>query len=215
VWKDRQVERPMTFVMQENADGTTTLIPVEGTIVESGTPLNAINLNNLEMQFDEAKKLIDSFGLIDPSDFILKNGILNMQKQPAFQLNLSSAAPITTVALADTLLPFNGSGGTHGADSFIDGTYIVPEDGVYEFKLSLSISIANGANMELKLFKNSSLAHWMARYQNNSGNTFTFVLNGSSLKQLAKGDIIKFYIYTTVAATIDRVNTWASVAKIA
>ncbi len=44
-WVDRKVERPNTFVMQNNSDGTVTLIPNPGTIQQTGTPLNAENLN--------------------------------------------------------------------------------------------------------------------------------------------------------------------------
>ena len=44
-WVDRKVERPNSFVMQNNSDGTITLIPSPGTIQQVGTPLNAENLN--------------------------------------------------------------------------------------------------------------------------------------------------------------------------
>lgn len=47
-WKDRVVEKPRTFTMQDNGDGTITLIPAPGTVVEAGTPVNAANLNKLE-----------------------------------------------------------------------------------------------------------------------------------------------------------------------
>jgi hypothetical protein len=48
VWKNRVVERPLTFNMINNPDGTVTLVPAPGVIVESGTPVNAVNLNKLE-----------------------------------------------------------------------------------------------------------------------------------------------------------------------
>ncbi|MCP8969730.1 tail fiber domain-containing protein [Ectobacillus ponti] len=47
-WADRQVSRPLTFTMTNNADGTVTLTPAEGTIIASGTPITAANLNNME-----------------------------------------------------------------------------------------------------------------------------------------------------------------------
>ncbi|OMF54672.1 hypothetical protein BK138_16060 [Paenibacillus rhizosphaerae] len=47
-WKNREVERPRTYNFQNNDDGTTTLIPAEGTIVEPGTPIVAANMNNIE-----------------------------------------------------------------------------------------------------------------------------------------------------------------------
>lgn len=67
-WKDRKVEKPRTYKMQNNADGTITLIPMEGTVVEPGTPINALNMNNIEEGIDsKAEKSIygddGTFGL--------------------------------------------------------------------------------------------------------------------------------------------------------
>lgn len=47
-WTDRSVERPLTYTLQTNTDGSTTLIPAEGTIVTPGTPITADKLNNME-----------------------------------------------------------------------------------------------------------------------------------------------------------------------
>ncbi|CQR51490.1 hypothetical protein [Paenibacillus riograndensis] len=47
-WEDREVETPRTYTLENNPDGTVTLVPAEGTILAAGTPLNAANLNNLE-----------------------------------------------------------------------------------------------------------------------------------------------------------------------
>ena len=50
-WKDRIVEKPRTYNVQNNPDGTITLIPAPGTVIEEGTPVNAANLNKLEQGF--------------------------------------------------------------------------------------------------------------------------------------------------------------------
>ena len=50
-WKDRVVEKPRTFNMQNNPDGTVTLTPAPGTVVQEGTPVNAANLNKIEQGF--------------------------------------------------------------------------------------------------------------------------------------------------------------------
>lgn len=47
-WSDRVVDKPRTFNFQNNADGTTTLIPASGTVYTAGTPVNAANMNNIE-----------------------------------------------------------------------------------------------------------------------------------------------------------------------
>lgn len=66
-WKDRAVERPRTYRMQQNPDGTVTLIPEPGTVYEAGTPVNAPNMNKIEQGIVDATQLaIDwakSFGL--------------------------------------------------------------------------------------------------------------------------------------------------------
>lgn len=48
VWEDRIVSNPMTFFVEENGDGTVTLISAEGTVIQEGTPINADNLNYIE-----------------------------------------------------------------------------------------------------------------------------------------------------------------------
>lgn len=52
-WKDRAVEKPKTFAKQDNPDGTITLIPSPGTIVEEGTPVNAANMNKIENKLED------------------------------------------------------------------------------------------------------------------------------------------------------------------
>lgn len=47
-WTDRIVQKPLTYTQQNNGDGTTTLIPAEGTITQAGTPITATALNNME-----------------------------------------------------------------------------------------------------------------------------------------------------------------------
>lgn len=58
VWKNREVERPRTFTMQNNDDGTITLIPAEGTVNEQGTPIVAENLNKIENELVKQDKIV-------------------------------------------------------------------------------------------------------------------------------------------------------------
>lgn len=52
IWQDRVVEKPRTFNINNNPDGTVTLVPAPGTIIQQGTPVNAANLNGLEEDLD-------------------------------------------------------------------------------------------------------------------------------------------------------------------
>ena len=46
IWKDHVVQYPGRYIMQKNQDGTVTLIPSTGDVIQQGTALNAENLNN-------------------------------------------------------------------------------------------------------------------------------------------------------------------------
>ena len=47
-WKDRRVERPRTYVLTPNADGSQTLTDAPGEVTQEGTPISAENLNRAE-----------------------------------------------------------------------------------------------------------------------------------------------------------------------
>lgn len=47
-WTNREVEKPRTYIMTDNGDGTITLTPSEGQVFTPGTPLDATNLNKIE-----------------------------------------------------------------------------------------------------------------------------------------------------------------------
>lgn len=47
-WSNREVENPRTYTLQDNGDGTTTLVPAEGNVISTGTPITATNMNNIE-----------------------------------------------------------------------------------------------------------------------------------------------------------------------
>ena len=47
-WQDHVVERPKTYTEATNDDGSITLTPAPGEILQQGTPISATNLNNGE-----------------------------------------------------------------------------------------------------------------------------------------------------------------------
>ena len=48
VWKNREVEYPRRYIITDNGDGTVTIEPSPGNIIEPGTPIIAANMNNIE-----------------------------------------------------------------------------------------------------------------------------------------------------------------------
>lgn len=47
-WQNRRVERPRTYNVTQNADGSVTLTDAPGEITQDGTPLSPDNLNRKE-----------------------------------------------------------------------------------------------------------------------------------------------------------------------
>lgn len=52
-WEDRSVEKPLTYLITTNEDGSTTLIPYEGQIYKEGSKTNANRLNHIEEGIEE------------------------------------------------------------------------------------------------------------------------------------------------------------------
>ena len=48
-WKDYITQYKDRYNLVKNSDGTTTLVPVTGTIIQAGTPVDANAMNNMEM----------------------------------------------------------------------------------------------------------------------------------------------------------------------
>lgn len=48
IWLDQDVERPKTYEVSENQDGSITLVDSFGAVNELGTPVNAANMNHIE-----------------------------------------------------------------------------------------------------------------------------------------------------------------------
>lgn len=60
LWKDRVVEKPNTYRSVENPDGTITLYPITGQVIEKGTPISAANLNKIEDGIVELGEQLDT-----------------------------------------------------------------------------------------------------------------------------------------------------------
>ena len=68
-WSDRVVENPSTYTMRNNSDGTITLISAPGTVQNSGTPIKAEYLNNIEKGIEDAHQFFDEI----KEDFLPSN----------------------------------------------------------------------------------------------------------------------------------------------
>lgn len=56
IWKDRVVQNPNTYTKSGETSSEITLVAKPGTVTEAGTPLNATNLNKLEIGVREVSQ---------------------------------------------------------------------------------------------------------------------------------------------------------------
>lgn len=63
LWKNRRTEKSNTYSVKENEDGTITLTPVVGEVIEAGTSFNQQNMNHMDNGINEAM-IIANMGII-------------------------------------------------------------------------------------------------------------------------------------------------------
>lgn len=67
-WQDRAVQNPRTYTVTNNADGSITLAPKPGTVMQEGTPVNASNMNKIEDGIKAAHDVIEAPSYSNPTD---------------------------------------------------------------------------------------------------------------------------------------------------
>jgi hypothetical protein len=85
-WLDRIVEHPKRFAIIDNGDGTYTLDPRPGNIVQEGTPVNAVNMNSIENRIEShllenASQTNLGHVKVDGETITASNGIISAQTQ--------------------------------------------------------------------------------------------------------------------------------------
>lgn len=63
IWKDRSVEKPLTYLVTNNEDGSITLIPNEGEIYSEGSKINATRMNNIENGIETIEQNLVNCGI--------------------------------------------------------------------------------------------------------------------------------------------------------
>lgn len=96
-WSDRVVQNPSTYTMRNNPDGTITLIPAPGMVQNSGTPIKAEYLNNMENGIEDAHKKVDahyhtSLGSTDQKFVVVVDEDYNLRPNSHRGANLGTAS---------------------------------------------------------------------------------------------------------------------------
>lgn len=102
-WKNRRTEISNTYSITENADGTITLTPVVGEVIEAGTSFNQTNMNNMDFGINEAM-IIANMAIIQSrqnqrelENTYFETGSIKVQSNEVYPFNTESV----TVAMKD------------------------------------------------------------------------------------------------------------------
>ena len=71
IWKEREVEFPNRFVLVDNGDGTVTLTPSFGTVIQAGTPLSVLNMQKIDDQLENVDLTVSVS--IEDSDVVIND----------------------------------------------------------------------------------------------------------------------------------------------
>lgn len=95
MWKDHVTEYEDRYIETKNDDGTINHIPVEGEIIQQGTPQNATNFNHIEE------------GVTNAGELAALMAVMTMQQ--ARSIKNMSGEVITTTLTNSQQYPFNNS----------------------------------------------------------------------------------------------------------
>lgn len=93
-WQDHIVENPFAFKQTVNPDGTMILEPIQGEVLQQGTPVNARNLNKIEdgiyLNSTTLKAFYDEMMKLKLDVLTLKNVTINDMNNNMFFISFST-----------------------------------------------------------------------------------------------------------------------------
>lgn len=207
-WVDQDVERPKTYEVTNNQDGSITLTDSFGLVQELGTPVNAVNMNHIEDGIDgcaiRKHNLTETFalgewvlgGTGDDEGFyksLIANNVGNAvtddtKWEKVTDLNAKADTDLTNITDSAKVLM---SGMGMPSDKYIDltlgasgSTYTVPANGWFLFR---GISTANVQfSNTVVLDKNNNLLYVLTSQPNNIG------YNAEILTPVSRGNKVQF-----------------------
>lgn len=213
-WKDRIIERPLTFTLTENDDGTVTLNPVTGLVTEEGTPVNANLLNKIEQGIADVDQGLTTHDGEAASE--LDSSHVRLATQNEVHVGDVNGPVVVTPATLDGMwiteaTPTETQRGYLGQEMYLNSDtwvkmkqFTIPHDGTYRVKFSMRIHgsdhIAYG-----QIYKNG-VAHGTQRTEGNAiATTYTEDLYFSA------GDTCEIWCRETDITTNGMYLYWASI----
>jgi len=186
-WVDQDVERPKTYEVTNNQDGSITLTDSFGLVTELGTPVNAVNMNHIE---DGIYTNDTNIGDLTDLTTTAKTDLVSAINEIAGQSdkantdlsNLTSTGKTKVVTLAHELDFTNTIGvSTSAATSWTE--YTAPSDGI------LFVD-ADGSNTTLEArIMYDGTAYTIGSYVRNANTNGTYfpMVQGQKVKYLCNG----------------------------
>ena len=184
-FKDQSVERPRTYEMTHNADGSITLTDSFGLVNELGTPINADTMNHIEDGIDSKQDQ-----LIAGDNIILENNVISAK---------SGAMPIGTIIpvnassnyVPDGTLPCDGTEYTREqfkdfCQNYLDGeglldtcTYTQYEEQIATYGQCSKFAVVGTSTIKTSGLSNITVSHLILNLYPN-GVELEFTYNGTN-----------------------------------
>ena len=148
IWVDQEVERPKTYEVTNNQDGSITLTDSFGIVTELGTPVNATNMNHIEDGIDDHETRIT----------VLEGGS-NSANQDLSNLSIDGNAKLQYAPFAVNAGTMEGGKNAtlsySGSDLTCSACTITTTDGrTKAFNTSVTLDVSTQADGTYSVFKN-------------------------------------------------------------
>ena len=136
-WRDHVTQYDNRFREQNNSDGTISHIPVEGEVLQEGTPQNATNFNNIETGIFSAHETAAELARValqqerTISALVGETGTITLKNTSAYPFN-NSVKSVSLAKPRDT------------ADYTVDACIVVPADGTSVGRIVVTDKLKNG-----------------------------------------------------------------------
>lgn len=136
-WRDHVTQYDNRFREQNNSDGTISHIPVEGEVIQEGTPQNATNFNNIETGIFSAHETaaeLSRVALQHEREITALDG-----ETATITLKNTSAYPFNNSAKSVSLAKTRDTG-----DYTVDASVVTPADGASVGRIVVTDKLKNG-----------------------------------------------------------------------
>lgn len=147
-WQDHVVQRPRTYTEVTNPDGSKTMTPAPGEVVQQGTPMSAVNLNHMEEGIAAAAAkvpgaVVGNFAGLNAAGDLTDSG----KKAADFALSDTGDGVATSAAKLKTARNLTVGKTTRPFDGTANASWTLDDIGVLEAAYGVGTSIPEGSDL--------------------------------------------------------------------